>query len=305
MTFPLSLRVFGWRVGLLALLAGPAGGQALHPPTRAQPGRPAHPYGPAQSPCLSKKYSTSVTITADGGPEEPYDSLRVYTYLSQMPSLPGGFGAMAIGEMLQCLLVVPAEARAGRVEGTVYVNFTVERSGAVSGARIQKGLSPACNAEALAAVARLPCLVPGRQHDRPAAVSLVLALEFWGPRHLYDNWRVPEAARFPAPGLAAYVRRSRRLPAPSKQDKTGATAIVSFVVGADGCVRDVQIFQSVGARADQEAMRLARVMPRWRPARNAQGQAVAAREMLLLQVPASFEAPAPPPAHAGNDGRGG
>lgn len=284
MNFCVHLRLFSWRVNLLILLASPARGQALRPQA------PAH--GPEQSPCLSRKYVSSVTIVADGGPEEPYDSLRVYNYVRQMPSVPGGMGGSAIHEMLQCLLVIPAEVRTGRVEGTVYVNFTVERSGVVSGAHIQKGLSPACDAEALAAVARLPRLEPGRQEGRPVAVAFAAGLAFWGPGHLYADWAVAYPARFPAPGIESYVYKNRRVPAPKRQ-RGSPQVRVDFVVGVNGRVREARVIQSVSPRFDQEALRLVQAMPRWTPARTYQGDAVAVRTELVLVVPA----PAPKPGH--------
>lgn len=284
MNFCFPLCSFSWRVSLLLLLASSARGQALRPQ------EPAH--RPKQSPCLSRKYVNSVTIVADGGPEEPYDSLRVYPYVRQMPSVPGTMGGSSIYEMLQCLLVIPAEVRTGRVEGTVYVNFTVERTGAVSGARIQQGLSPACDAEALAAVARLPRLEPGRLEGRPVAVAFAAGLAFWGPEHLYANWAVAYPARFPAPGIESYVYKNRQVPTPKRQ-RGSPQVRVDFVVGANGWVREARVIQSVSPSFDQEALRLVQAMPRWTPARTYQGDAVAVRTELVLIVPA----PAAKPGH--------
>ena len=266
-----------------AIRTGPVSGQKATP----------NPL-PSQGPCAAlQRTGSTVTVVADGGPDEPYDSLRVHEYVRYMPELMAGSGTGAIGEMLQCLVVVPAEVQAGRTEGLVYVNFTVNRDGTITGARIEKGLSPACDAAALAAAARLPRLVPGRrQNNQPAAVALTLALEFFGPRHVYDNWRVAQGARFPAPGVAAYVRRNRRVPAP-KQERKSPRVLVDFVVGADGRVREPRVQQSVSARADQEALRLVRAMPRWVPARTYQGQAVAVREGLVLVVSGPGVAPRP------------
>ncbi len=284
MNFCLHLRVFSWRVSLFILLTSPARGQTLRPQA------PAH--RAEQSPCLSRKYFSSVTVVADGGPEEPYDSLRVYTDVRHMPSVAGTTGGSSVHEMLQCLLVIPAEVRAGRVEGRVEVTFTVDRSGAVSGARIQRGLSPACDAEALAAVARLPRLEPGRLRGRPVAVAFGSGLAFWGPGHLYENWAVAHPARFPASGIEGYVAKNRRVPAPKRQRGSPQVRVV-FVVGATGRVREARVSQSVSPRFDQEALRLVQAMPRWTPARTYQGDAVAVRTELTLVVPA----PAPKPGH--------
>ena len=300
MTIRRAPHLFSLLASLFLWLPGPVWSQNLGKPARTRPTTRTSPASvqkaplstpSSQAPCAALHHTVStVTVVSDGGPDEPFDSLKVYTYVRQMPELTAGSGTGAIGEMLQCLLVMPGEVRTGRVDGLVYVNFTVNRNGTVSGARIEKGLSPACDAAALAAVSRLPRLVPGRQNDQPTAVALTLQVAFWGPQHVYDNWHVAHGARFPEPGVAAYVRRNRRVPAP-KQGRKSPRVFVDFVVGTDGRVREVQIQQSVSARYDQEALRLVRAMPRWLPARTYQGQAVAVREQLVLVVPGPAVAP--------------
>jgi len=251
-----------------------------------------------QSPCTSSYLVGPATQTissqADETPEECFlyvpDSVKSYTFVRQMPQPAAGGGPAAIGRWLQCLVAVPAEVPAGRVEGRTFVNFTVGRHGEVYGATIAKALSPACDAATLAAVARLPRLVPGYLNGEAVAVNLTLRVAFYGPHWVYYPTEVAQDARFPEPGVAAYVRRNRRVPAP-KQERKSPRVFVDFTVGADGRVREPHVQQSVSARYDQEALRLVRAMPRWLPARSPQGQAVAVREQLVLVVPGSVVAP--------------
>ena len=253
-----------------------------------------------QSPCTSAYLvgpaTQTVSSSAGETPEECFlyvpDSVKSYTFVKQMPQPAAGGGPAAIGRWLQCLVAVPAEVSAGRVEGRMFVNFTVGRHGEVYGASVIKTLSPACDAAALAAVARLPRLVPGSLNGEAVAVNLTLRVAFYGPNWVYYPAEVAQGARFPAPGVAAYVRQNRRVPAP-KRGQQSPRVFVDFIVGADGRAREPRVQQSVSTRADQEALRLVRAMPRWQPARSPQGQAVAVREQLVLPVPGPAGAPGP------------
>lgn len=71
----------------------------------------------------------------------------------------------------------PRVARQSGLEGTVYVEFVVDETGAVSSPRILKGVHPMLNKEAIKAVERLVC-TPGRQRDKPVKVQLTLPVRF-------------------------------------------------------------------------------------------------------------------------------
>ncbi|RZL09278.1 MAG: TonB family protein [Hymenobacter sp.] len=62
--------------------------------------------------------------------------------------------------------------------GKVYVQFVVGAQGNITSTRIVKGFDPACDAEALRAVAALPPWEPGRQKGQPTAVRFVIPLVF-------------------------------------------------------------------------------------------------------------------------------
>lgn len=93
---------------------------------------------------------------------------QVYTYVEQMPSLPGGGGIQAISAALQRLIVSPANPPAGRI----MVSFIVDKQGRVSTPTILKGLGASADAAVLAAVKRLPVLLPGKQNGRLVRVQL-------------------------------------------------------------------------------------------------------------------------------------
>lgn len=85
----------------------------------------------------------------------------VYTYVEQMPQLAEG-SKLTIFEGIQQRLRLTAQSAATCAGKQVQVQFVVEASGQVSHALIEQGVAPACDEAVLAAVRRLPRLVPGR-----------------------------------------------------------------------------------------------------------------------------------------------
>lgn len=109
-------------------------------------------------------------------PVQP-ESTRIYTYVEQMPQLPGGGGNKAIVDYIQQQLRWPKELR-NDTEGRVFVSFIVGKDGCVREARIVKGLDPLLDAETLRVVRALPIFTPGRQGGQSVAVSFTVPVSF-------------------------------------------------------------------------------------------------------------------------------
>lgn len=103
---------------------------------------------------------------------------KVYTYVEQMPQLPGGGNAQAIIQYLQSHIKYSDALAADPKEGMVFASFTVTATGEVASAEIVKGLSPAYDAAVLEAIASLPRFVPGKQDNRAVAVRFTVPVRF-------------------------------------------------------------------------------------------------------------------------------
>lgn len=71
----------------------------------------------------------------------------------------------------------PAEDRKNKIEGTVFVSFVVEKDGNVSGANVQKGVSPGLDGEALR-VAKLTRWTPGKAGGKIVRSRMVLPIKY-------------------------------------------------------------------------------------------------------------------------------
>jgi hypothetical protein len=105
----------------------------------------------------------------------PAEDERVYTYVDEMPQLPGHRGSVvrALSQWLSARLVLPRGARKGRV----FLSVVVTKAGAVRDLRIVKGLNAGTDSAVLAAAKQLPLLIPGRQNGLSMNVGLVLVAD--------------------------------------------------------------------------------------------------------------------------------
>lgn len=169
-------------------------------------------------------------------PAPPADD-PVYTYVEQMPALPGGGGLAAIVAAVQQRVVLPAGTAAA--SNRVFVRLTVGKQGQLENTDMVKGASPVIDAAVLAAVRQLPTFVPGQQGGRPVRVALTLAIT---PPGLVVKWLPPSdgpnsadeqgeartmrwglAYRFPSEADTTFLRRVLPASFPRSVDLVAAT----------------------------------------------------------------------------------
>ncbi|GAC1370405.1 MAG: hypothetical protein NVSMB30_09040 [Hymenobacter sp.] len=109
---------------------------------------------------------------------QPASADKLYTYVEQMPQLPGGGGNAAIVGYIQSHLVYPKVGPANRKEGRVFVSFTVTKTGEVQAINIVHGLAAEYDAAVVAAVRQLPRFTSGRQGGKAVNVSFTVPILF-------------------------------------------------------------------------------------------------------------------------------
>ena len=120
---------------------------------------------------------TELSGTGDKVVEEVVEN-KVYTYVEQMPTLPGGGGNSAIVAAIQKASKYPPLALRNQVEGRIFVSFTVNAQGDVSDVKVVKGLGSGLDEETIRAVKTLPKFIPGKQNGRAVSVSFTVPITF-------------------------------------------------------------------------------------------------------------------------------
>lgn len=144
----------------LFFIAGQSASAQSAPP-KARPAAPAPPVAtekPASPPVIGGR--------------------KVYTYVEQMPALPGGGTVNAIVKAIQDKLVYPQLEKSAQKDGMVFASFIVEADGTVQDLGIVKGLSAPYDDAVLASIRQLPRFTPGKQNGRPVAVSFTVPVKF-------------------------------------------------------------------------------------------------------------------------------
>ncbi|GAB3924191.1 M56 family metallopeptidase [Larkinella terrae] len=100
----------------------------------------------------------------------------VFTVVEQSPEYPGGMSAL--GQYLATNVRYPEEARQTHTQGTVFVQFTVDSQGDITGLRVKKGIGAGCDEEAVRVVSQMPRWKPGIQNGKPVMTQYVLPIQF-------------------------------------------------------------------------------------------------------------------------------
>ena len=73
--------------------------------------------------------------------------------------------------------------------------------------------------------------------------------------------------------MMKYIQSNMKYPAIAKENGIEGTVIVSFEVSKSGDIQKVQVARGIGGGCDEEAVRVVRSMPNWKPGKH-NGQAV-------------------------------
>jgi len=121
-----------------------------------------------------------ISGTGLGKPEEIIPTVveppKFTDFAEVMPVYEGGLSAMI--KFLRKNLHYPSSARMTGIEGSVYIRFVIDGQGAVTDVEVIKGINGALDKEAIRVIAKMPRWKPGRQHNLPVNVRMVLPIKF-------------------------------------------------------------------------------------------------------------------------------
>lgn len=108
--------------------------------------------------------------------EEVVDDTPPVRFAEKMPEFIGGMEALYA--FLRENLVYPEVARNSGIQGTVLIEFVVERDGSISNVKTLVPLFPECDTEAIRVIKKLPKWKPGEQMGKPVRVFFNLPVRF-------------------------------------------------------------------------------------------------------------------------------
>jgi len=81
-----------------------------------------------------------------------------------------------------------------------------------------------------------------------------------------------------------FLRENVKYPSLAVQNRIEGTVFVSFVISITGKISNVRILRGIGGGCDEEAVRVAKMMPNWKPGRN-----WGAVTPVMFQIPVKFQ----------------
>ncbi len=100
----------------------------------------------------------------------------IFMVVEEQPEYEGGMNAYY--RYIASEMNYPAQAWQKGVEGKVFVQFVVEKDGALSDVQVIKGIGEGCDEEAARVIAQSPKWNPGKQRGKPVRVRMVMPITF-------------------------------------------------------------------------------------------------------------------------------
>ena len=109
-------------------------------------------------------------------PPKPVEDNKVFEIVEQMPSFPGGMGALM--SWLSQNIKYPVIAAETGVQGRVIVQFVVEKDGSITDVKVARSVDPSLDKEASRVVKSMPHWIAGRQNGSPVRVKYTVPVTF-------------------------------------------------------------------------------------------------------------------------------
>jgi len=230
----------------------------------------------------------------------PANNDSIYVKVEKDAVFSGGEDAMY--KWIANNIKYPEECKAKEIQGRVLIQFVVNKDGSLSDAKILRSPDKALSQEAIRVVKAMPkwkpaqnkgkvvrsyfhlpiiFKLPGTQNKetitgqekglKPKMVVMAKPtgkpIEETADNEIYDK---PETeAEFPGgfEAMFKWVADHLKYPEECKANEIQGNVIIQFVVNEDGSLSDAKILRSPDKALSQEAVRVVKAMPKWKPAK--------------------------------------
>ncbi len=188
------------------------------------------------------------------------DPKKIYLEADSLPSFKGGLSALNkyLAESKFDLESVPDSTPD---DATVYVYFVVETDGSISNVKVKDSVGFGYDEMGTSVVQNMPKWNPGKIGNTNVRVLLRLPVDF----NVYQV--VEEQPEFPGgmSKLYVYLQKNVKYPPAARESGIQGRVYVNFVIEKDGAVSRVRVIRGIGGGCDEEAVRVVKNMPRWKP----------------------------------------
>jgi periplasmic protein TonB len=108
--------------------------------------------------------------------EKTLEQDQLFEIVEEMANFPGGMAAMM--QFIARNLVYPKEAMDYGIEGTVVIEFIVEKNGSLSNYRILRDIGGGCGEAVIDVFKLMPLWEPAKQRDKPVRLKMKAPVKF-------------------------------------------------------------------------------------------------------------------------------
>ena len=201
-----------------------------------------------------------------------------YVVVEEMPAFPGGDSALLAYIVKNT--IYPATAKANNIQGRVIIRFCVTKTGGVDKISVLRGVNDELDAESIRVVSSLPSFKPGKQGGVPVDVWYMVPITFKLDKPAsgasknasaessqkeikgYDEPPVFEGGEI---ALYKFINSKVIYPSGAKEKNISGKVYIGFEINPDGSVGEVSVLNSVDPALDAEAIRVIKLLPKWKP----------------------------------------
>lgn len=222
--------------------------------------------------------------------EESVDNM-VFTVVETMPQFPGGDSELI--RFIEDKITYPKDAKDEGASGRVVSSFVVTRDGDIRDIQVIRSIFPSLDKEAVRIIKAMPKWEPGTQRGKPVNVKYTVPIHFRLDNHAPvqesadPNHTFTVVERMPQyPGgdaaLLKFIGSSIKYPVIAQEYGIQGRVVVSFTVDEEGSIVDPEVIRSIDPSLDQEALRVVKTFPRWKPGEQ-RGKAVRVKYTVPIQ----------------------
>jgi TonB family protein len=221
---------------------------------------------------------------------DPSDA-KVYDFVSleTQPTFPGGMDKFYT--YLKENLRYPAEAKANKLEGKVFLSFVVEKDGSLMDIKVDRKLGQGTDEEAVRVLKGSPKWQPGIQNGNIVRVKYNIPISFnlgnsssggdanqptlqlsfvASPTQedkVYDFVSLEQQPTYPGGMTQFYqfLKKTVRYPKEAQDKNIQGKVFLSFVVEKNGELTNFKVDRKLGGGTDEEAIRVMKLSPHWIP----------------------------------------
>ncbi len=125
--------------------------------------------------CFSQGNEDSNTTIIPVESSQESDAVNFYV-IEQKPEFPGG--EKAFYKYLAENIKYPEEAKKNKIEGTVWVEFIINKKGKIKNVKVIRSANPVLDKEAVRVIKSMPDWKPGKQHGKYVNVKFQAPISF-------------------------------------------------------------------------------------------------------------------------------